>query len=87
VDLDGMRERIGGPAFFAITSRGNHPGGVNARLGDGAVRFVKRSINGQVWRALVTVARERSSARMRPERGPGRGRVMRADRVIPAYAG
>jgi prepilin-type processing-associated H-X9-DG protein len=33
-----------------------HPGGVNALLGDGSVRFVKQSISGQVWRALGTVA-------------------------------
>ena len=32
----------GGPTFAAITARSYHPGGVNALLGDGAVRFVKR---------------------------------------------
>jgi prepilin-type N-terminal cleavage/methylation domain-containing protein/prepilin-type processing-associated H-X9-DG protein len=56
VDLNSQRERIGGPTYSATTSRSYHPGGVNALLGDGSVRFVKQSVNGQVWRALGTVA-------------------------------
>jgi prepilin-type N-terminal cleavage/methylation domain-containing protein/prepilin-type processing-associated H-X9-DG protein len=31
-----------------------HPGGVNLLLGDGSVKFIKDSINLQVWRALGT---------------------------------
>jgi prepilin-type N-terminal cleavage/methylation domain-containing protein/prepilin-type processing-associated H-X9-DG protein len=33
-----------------------HPGGVNMLLGDGSVRFIKDSINLQIWRALGTRA-------------------------------
>jgi prepilin-type N-terminal cleavage/methylation domain-containing protein/prepilin-type processing-associated H-X9-DG protein len=33
-----------------------HPGGVNALLSDGSVRFVKDSINLASWRALITAA-------------------------------
>jgi prepilin-type N-terminal cleavage/methylation domain-containing protein/prepilin-type processing-associated H-X9-DG protein len=33
-----------------------HPGGVNFLLGDGSVKFIKDSINLQVWRALGTRA-------------------------------
>jgi prepilin-type N-terminal cleavage/methylation domain-containing protein/prepilin-type processing-associated H-X9-DG protein len=44
------------PTFGAITSRSYHPGGVNALLADGSVRFVKSTINGNTWRALGTVA-------------------------------
>ena len=33
-----------------------HPGGVNLLLGDGSVRFIKDSIDRQVWRALGTIA-------------------------------
>jgi prepilin-type processing-associated H-X9-DG protein len=33
-----------------------HPGGVNLLLGDGSVRFVKDSVDRQVWRALGTIA-------------------------------
>jgi prepilin-type N-terminal cleavage/methylation domain-containing protein/prepilin-type processing-associated H-X9-DG protein len=55
-DLIAMREENGGPTFAAITVRSYHPGGVNALLGDGSVRFVKDTIQGTVWRALGTVA-------------------------------
>ncbi len=56
VDLNGRRERIGGPTFAAITARSYHPGGVNIRLGDGGVRFVRSTVAGRVWRGLGTVA-------------------------------
>jgi prepilin-type N-terminal cleavage/methylation domain-containing protein/prepilin-type processing-associated H-X9-DG protein len=42
--------------FAAINARSYHPGGVNALFGDGSVRFIKSTINGQTWRALGTVA-------------------------------
>jgi prepilin-type processing-associated H-X9-DG protein len=32
------------------------PGGANALMGDGSVRFVKSTIDGMVWRELGTVA-------------------------------
>ena len=38
------------PNMFGARSR--HPGGVNVGMGDGTVRFVKNSINLNVWRAL-----------------------------------
>ena len=47
-----MREKKGGPTFGAITARSYHSGGVNALLADGSVRFVKGSVQGNVWRAL-----------------------------------
>ena len=56
LDLNGMNEENGGPTFAAINARSYHPGGVNALLGDGSVRFVKSSIDGMVWRGLGTVA-------------------------------
>ncbi|HEV3163877.1 MAG TPA: DUF1559 domain-containing protein, partial [Isosphaeraceae bacterium] len=56
VNINSERERFGGPTFAAITSRSYHPGGVNALMGDGTVKFVKSSINGMTWRALGTVA-------------------------------
>jgi prepilin-type N-terminal cleavage/methylation domain-containing protein/prepilin-type processing-associated H-X9-DG protein len=46
----------GGPTYAALTARSYHPGGVNALLCDGSVRFIKSSINGLVWRSLGTVA-------------------------------
>ena len=56
MDLTSRREKTGGMAFSAITARSYHPGGVNCLMGDGSVRFVKGTINGQTWRALGTVA-------------------------------
>jgi prepilin-type processing-associated H-X9-DG protein len=40
----------------AVTARSWHPGGVNAALADGSVRFVSDSIDLRVWRALGTRA-------------------------------
>jgi prepilin-type N-terminal cleavage/methylation domain-containing protein/prepilin-type processing-associated H-X9-DG protein len=56
VDIVGRGEKSGGPTYAAITSRSYHPGGVNALLGDGSVRFIKSSISGLTWRALGSVA-------------------------------
>jgi prepilin-type processing-associated H-X9-DG protein len=56
LDLNGRNEESGGPTFAAITSRSYHPGGVNALLGDGSARFIRSTINGQLWRGLGTVA-------------------------------
>jgi prepilin-type N-terminal cleavage/methylation domain-containing protein/prepilin-type processing-associated H-X9-DG protein len=38
------------------TARSRHPGGVNALLGDGSVRFIKDSLNPAIWQALGTRA-------------------------------
>ena len=38
------------------TARSRHPGGVNALLMDGSVRFVRDGVNLAVWRALATRA-------------------------------
>jgi len=56
VDINCSREKLGRPSFAAITARSYHPGGVNALLADGSVRFVKESISGMTWRALGSVA-------------------------------
>ncbi len=56
IDRNGNNEENGGPTFGAITSRSDHPGGVEVLLGDGSVRFVKNRVNGVVWRGLGTVA-------------------------------
>jgi prepilin-type processing-associated H-X9-DG protein len=37
-----------------VTARSLHPGGVNALMGDGSVRFVKESTARKVWRGLGT---------------------------------
>jgi prepilin-type N-terminal cleavage/methylation domain-containing protein/prepilin-type processing-associated H-X9-DG protein len=55
-DLVTHDENQGGPTFAALTADSYHPGGVNCLMGDGSVRFVKDSINGQAWRALGTIA-------------------------------
>ena len=55
-DLTSMRdgESITLPTYAAVTARSYHPGGVNALLLDGSVRFMKSSIALPVWRALGT---------------------------------
>jgi prepilin-type N-terminal cleavage/methylation domain-containing protein len=55
LDLNGRNEEDGGPSFAAITARSYHPGGVNALVGDGSVKFIKSSVNGLTWRALGSV--------------------------------
>jgi len=55
LDLVGIPESSGGPTFAAVTSRSYHPGGVNALLGDGSVRFIKQTIDGNTWRCLGSV--------------------------------
>jgi len=56
VDINCSREKLGRPSFAAVTARSYHPGGVNALLGDGSVRFVKESIDGFTWRSLGSPA-------------------------------
>jgi prepilin-type N-terminal cleavage/methylation domain-containing protein/prepilin-type processing-associated H-X9-DG protein len=56
IDYDTNDENNGGPTYAAITSRSYHPGGVNSLFGDGSVRFIKSSVNGDTWRALGTLA-------------------------------
>jgi prepilin-type processing-associated H-X9-DG protein len=55
-DLVTSDENQGGPVFAALSADGYHPGGVNALLGDGSVRFIKNSVNGLTWRALGSIA-------------------------------
>jgi prepilin-type N-terminal cleavage/methylation domain-containing protein/prepilin-type processing-associated H-X9-DG protein len=55
-DLVTTDENQGGPSYAALTADSYHPGGVNALLGDGSVRFIKDAINGASWRALGTIA-------------------------------
>jgi prepilin-type processing-associated H-X9-DG protein len=37
-------------------ARSRHPGGINALLGDGSVRFFKDSVNAQVWIAINSIS-------------------------------
>jgi prepilin-type N-terminal cleavage/methylation domain-containing protein len=41
-------------AMGMSTSRSGHPGGVDALMGDGSVRFIAESIANSVWRAMGT---------------------------------
>lgn len=42
------------PAIDMATARSHHPGGVNALMGDGSVKFVSDSVSQAVWRGLGT---------------------------------
>jgi prepilin-type processing-associated H-X9-DG protein len=55
IDLNGQREKNGGPTFAAVTARSYHPGGVDTLFGDGSVKFIKSTIDGNTWRALGTI--------------------------------
>jgi prepilin-type processing-associated H-X9-DG protein len=41
-----------GRTYTAFTARSYHPGGVNALMMDGSVRFMKNSVNRDIWRGL-----------------------------------
>jgi prepilin-type N-terminal cleavage/methylation domain-containing protein len=41
-----------GRTYTAFTARSHHPGGVNSMMMDGSVRFIKNSVNRDVWRGL-----------------------------------
>jgi prepilin-type N-terminal cleavage/methylation domain-containing protein/prepilin-type processing-associated H-X9-DG protein len=58
VDFTSARFGPGTPRqlYRAVTARSGHPGGVNALMLDGSVRFVKSTVAGPVWRALGTRA-------------------------------
>ncbi len=45
---------VGGTTNFVHAARSRHPGGLNAVMGDGSVRFVKNTINIATWQALST---------------------------------
>ncbi|MEM9353252.1 MAG: DUF1559 domain-containing protein [Planctomycetota bacterium] len=55
VAFGGGLERLFTPYGWRA-ARSNHPGGVNAALADGAVRYTSDSIDREVWRGLSTVA-------------------------------
>jgi prepilin-type processing-associated H-X9-DG protein len=48
---------IAAPSLLYITNaaRSRHPGGVNAAMADGSVKFFKNSINLYTWRAVSTI--------------------------------
>jgi prepilin-type N-terminal cleavage/methylation domain-containing protein len=56
IDYDTIDENNGGPTYAAVTSRSYHPAGVNSLFGDGSVHFIKSTINGDIWRALGSIA-------------------------------
>src|SRR5262249_5952083 len=48
-------ENNGGPTYASLSASSYHPGGVNALMGDGSVKFMKDSISPATWRALGTI--------------------------------
>ncbi|MBX6311607.1 MAG: DUF1559 domain-containing protein [Isosphaeraceae bacterium] len=49
----GVRTGLENPTRHGARSR--HSGGVHVTMGDGSVRFIKNSINLQIWRSLSTM--------------------------------
>ena len=58
VDFTSMRdgESFTLPTYAAVTARSYHPGGVSTMMLDGSVRFIKDTIDRQIWRGLGTRA-------------------------------
>ena len=56
LDLETVLMVLGGPTYAALTARSAHPGGVNAVFGDAHVDFVPNTIDGNIWRALGSIA-------------------------------
>jgi prepilin-type processing-associated H-X9-DG protein len=56
VDFVTATEANLGDTYAAVTARSYHPGGVNALMLDGSVRFCGGTIRPEVWRALGTRA-------------------------------
>ena len=56
VDFNSSREgkTIDQITYAVVTSRGYHPGGVQASMADGSTRFVDDAIDSIVWQALST---------------------------------
>jgi prepilin-type N-terminal cleavage/methylation domain-containing protein/prepilin-type processing-associated H-X9-DG protein len=52
----GGSNTAGHPVATMVGASSNHPGGVNVAFLDGTVRFVKNSVNQNVWWALATKA-------------------------------
>lgn len=55
-DTLSVREYLGGPTYASVTVRSYHPGGVNAVLADGSVRFISDTVVPTVWLSLGTIA-------------------------------
>jgi prepilin-type N-terminal cleavage/methylation domain-containing protein/prepilin-type processing-associated H-X9-DG protein len=55
-DWVSIDENNGGPTYASLSASSYHPGGVNALMADGSVRFFKNSTSGVTWRALGTIA-------------------------------
>ncbi len=56
VDFNSSREgkTTNQVTYAAVTARSYHPGGVNASLADGSVRFVAETIDAAMWRSAAT---------------------------------
>ncbi len=55
-DYVSVDENNGGPTYASLSASSYHPGGVNALLGDGSVKFMKNTVDPTTWRALGTIA-------------------------------
>jgi prepilin-type N-terminal cleavage/methylation domain-containing protein/prepilin-type processing-associated H-X9-DG protein len=55
-DWVSIDENNGGPTYASLSASSYHPGGVNALMSDGSVRFFKDTTHGVTWRGLGTIA-------------------------------
>lgn len=59
---EGKQGGAAGPTYAIVTSRSQHPGGVNAARLDGSIQFVAEDVALEVWRALGTRAGDEIAA-------------------------
>jgi prepilin-type processing-associated H-X9-DG protein len=55
MDWDSVDENDNGPTYMSLSASSRHPGGVNALLADGSVKFMKDTISPVVWRSLGSI--------------------------------
>jgi prepilin-type processing-associated H-X9-DG protein len=53
---DSMHPTSASPTYWSVRFGGPHPGGFNAVMGDGSVRFISYNVDADNWRRLALIA-------------------------------
>ena len=55
-DWDWIDSNDGGQEYMSLVASSKHSGGVNVSFADGSVRFIKNTINANIWAGLASIA-------------------------------